>query len=64
MSTRLGDGTKGKSLRWTLALVLGLLLLSACAPGAIESTPVPCAAPVVSATELAELVGGQYGLHL
>jgi serpin B len=41
-----------------LALVLNLSLLSACTPGAIEPTPVGRAAPVASATELADLVEG------
>jgi serpin B len=58
MSTLLADGTKGKPRHWLLALVLSLSLLSACAPGAIESTPVARAVPAASATELADLVGG------
>jgi len=61
MSTRLADGTKGKSLRWMLGLVLSVSLLSACTPGApsaIKPTPVARAVPAAGATELADLVGG------
>jgi serpin B len=58
MSTRSADSTKGQRLRWMLALVLNLSLLSTCMPCAIEPTPVARAIPAASAAELAELVGG------
>jgi serpin B len=58
MSTKSADSIKNPRLRWMLALVLNLSLLSACTPGAIEPTPVGRAAPVASATELADLVEG------
>jgi hypothetical protein len=45
MGTRLADGTRVKSLRCVLALVLSLSLLSACTPGVIKPTPVARAVP-------------------
>jgi serpin B len=61
MSTLLADRTKGKPLRWLLALVLSLALLAACTPGTASTsqpTPVARAVPAASVTELAELVSG------
>jgi serpin B len=60
MSTWLG-GTKRRSLHGLAALVLGVSLLSACAPGTAgprEPTPVARAVPAASAADLAELVTG------
>ena len=64
MGTLQADQARAKALRGLLALVLGLSLLSACAPGALEPTPVARAAPTASSAELADLVGGDTAFAL